>query len=171
MSGREHRYRLELEWSGNRGSGTSAYQAYSRDHEIRAAGKPPLHGSSDPAFRGDASRYNPEELLVAALAACHMLWVLHLCAQAGLIVLDYRDEPSGVMLEEQSGTGRFREVVLRPMVRLAAGTDATRLPAVHARAHELCFIANSVNFEVRCEPRAELVPPSASAATAGERRR
>ncbi len=152
MSGREHRYCIELEWSGNRGTGTSAYHAYSRAHEIRAPGKPPLPGSSDPGFRGDAGRYNPEELLVAALSACHMLWFLHLCADAGVTVMGYRDQPSGVMVEDQTGGGRFREVVLHPLVTLAMAADEARLGALHARAHALCFIANSVNFEVRCEP-------------------
>lgn len=148
----EHRYRLQLSWRGNLGSGTSGYGAYSRAHEIHAEGKPVLSGSSDPSFRGDADRYNPEELLLAALAACHMLWFLHLCTDAGVIVLGYEDQPSGVMVVEPSGGGRFREALLRPAVTLAAASDAAWLAQLHERAHALCFIANSVNFPVRCEP-------------------
>jgi organic hydroperoxide reductase OsmC/OhrA len=165
MSAREHCYRIELDWSGNLGTGTSAYNAYSRAYEIRAPGKPSLPGSSDPAYRGDAARYNPEELLVAALSACHMLWFLHLCADAGVTVVGYRDQPSGVMVEDAAGGGRFREVVLHPLVTLAVAADEPRLSALHERAHELCFIANSVNFEVRCEPL-KVVGPEARAAAA-----
>jgi len=112
-----------------------------------------LQGSSDPVFRGDSKRYNPEELLLAALSTCHMLSFLHLCAEAGVIVVGYEDEPSGVMVLDGSGGGRFHEAVLHPMVRLANADAAARLPALHERAHELCFIAASVNFTVRCEPR------------------
>jgi organic hydroperoxide reductase OsmC/OhrA len=148
----EHRYQLQLTWRGNLGSGTSSYGAYSRAHEFRAEGKPALPGSSDPGFRGDADRYNPEELLLAALAGCHMLWFLHLSADAGIVVHGYEDQPSGVMAVAACGGGRFREALLRPAVTLAAATDAARLAQLHQRAHELCFIANSVNFPVRCEP-------------------
>ncbi|HTW73883.1 MAG TPA: OsmC family protein [Steroidobacteraceae bacterium] len=152
MSDREHDYRVRLRWTGNRGSGTSSYRAYARDHEIDVAGKPPIPGSSDPAFRGDASRYNPEELLVAALSACHMLWYLHLCAAAAISVLEYRDEATGTVLEETDGGGRFREVTLHPVIRLAAGADVQRALQLHERAHALCFIARSVSFPVSCQP-------------------
>jgi organic hydroperoxide reductase OsmC/OhrA len=148
----EHRYRLELSWRGNLGSGTSGYGAYSRAHEIRSAGKPVLYGSADPSFRGHADRYNPEELLLAALAACHMLWFLHLCADAGVVVVGYEDQPSGVMVVDASGGGRFSEALLQPAVTLTVAIDATRLSQLHERAHALCFIANSVNFPVRTEP-------------------
>ena len=117
---REHVYRLEVQWTGNRGSGTSAYRAYGREHEIRATGKPPLPGSSDPAFRGDASRWNPEELLVAALSTCHMLWYLHLCADAGVLVTGYIDRPTGIMVEPNDGAAKFERVILRPLVTLAS---------------------------------------------------
>ena len=148
----EHRYRLQLSWRGDLGSGTSSYRAYSRAHEVRAEGKPVLLCSADKSFRGDAERYNPEELLLAALATCHMLWFLHLCAEAGVIVIGYEDQPSGVMVVEASGGGRFREALLQPAVTLAAAVEASRLAPLHERAHALCFIANSVNFPVRCEP-------------------
>lgn len=152
MAGREHRYTLRLEWQGNRGSGTSTYAAYGREHRLSAAGKPEIAGSSDPAFRGDAARWNPEELLIASLSACHQLWYLHLAAEADITVTAYHDEPVGTMVEDANGGGRFIRVVLRPTVTIREGDDAARAKALHERAHALCFIANSVNFEVGCEP-------------------
>jgi organic hydroperoxide reductase OsmC/OhrA len=148
----EHRYSVTLDWEGNLGAGTSGYRAYSRAHRISAPGKPVLSGSSDPAFRGDGSRYNPEELLVAALSACHMLWFLHLCADAGIVVTSYQDRPEGRMVETEDGGGHFKEVVLRPSVVLREQVAPQVLEGVHQQAHHRCFIANSVNFSVRCEP-------------------
>src|SRR5262245_27862049 len=110
-----HTYEIRITWIGNRGSGTSSYTAYSRDHEIAIAGKAaPLPGSSDHSFRGDAARYNPEELLVSSLSACHMLWFLHLCADAGISIVSYEDAAHGVMRENPDGSGNFVEVVLKP---------------------------------------------------------
>ena len=106
--GKEHRYQLEVAWTGNRGSGTSGYDSYGREHEIRAPGKPGLPGSSDPAFRGDPARWNPEELLVASLSACHMLWYLHLCADAGIVVAEYVDRAEGIMAETRPGSRQVR---------------------------------------------------------------
>lgn len=150
--GREHGYAVRVEWTGDLGGGTAGYRAYSRDHEISAEGKPVLAGSSDPAFRGDPGRYNPEELLVASLSGCHMLWYLHLAADAGLVVTSYVDRASGAMVEAEDGGGRFREVVLAPEVSIAAGGDVELARALHERAHGLCFIARSVSFPVRCRP-------------------
>ena len=150
MADKTHAYQIKLCWTGNTGAGTSGYRAYERAHEISAPGKLPLLGSSDPAFRGDAARYNPEELLVASLSACHMLWYLHLCADQGIIVTGYTDEPCGQMSETADGGGRFTEVVLQSLVTVKAGTDLVRAEQLHARAHALCFIANSMNFPVRC---------------------
>ena len=150
--GKEHRYWLEVTWTGDRGSGTSSYRAYNRDHEIRAAGKPAVPGSSDPAFRGDAARYNPEELLVASLSACHMLWYLHLCAEAGIAVTDYVDRAEGIMAEPSSGIAKFERVILRPCVTLAPGADPALARDLHHAAHARCFIANSVNFAVEHAP-------------------
>ncbi|MBE1537961.1 OsmC family protein [Actinomadura algeriensis] len=147
-----HRYEVSVVWTGNTGTGTSSYRAFERAHEIRAADKPPIAGSADPAFRGDPARWNPEELLVASLSECHMLWFLHLCADAGVVVTAYTDEPLGTMAETADGGGRFEEVVLRPRVTLADPARAGEAAALHTRAHELCFIANSVNFPVRHEP-------------------
>lgn len=147
-----HRYEMTVTWTGNTGTGTSGYRDYERTHEVVSHGKPPIPASSDPSFRGDASRWNPEELLVASLSQCHMLWFLHLCAAAGVVVTDYVDRPLGMMAETADGGGHFQEVVLRPDVRFATPDQAVRAGALHERAHRLCFIANSVNFPVRCEP-------------------
>jgi len=149
---KDHYYATTIEWTGNRGTGTSAYRAYSRDHIIRIPGKPDIPGSSDPHFLGDPARHNPEEMLVAALSACHMLWYLHLCAEAGIVVTAYRDAAEGVMLLEPDGGGQFIRVTLRPEVTLAAGTDEEDARALHHEAHEKCFIARSMNFPVGVEP-------------------
>lgn len=148
---RTHSYEAEVIWTGNQGSGTSGYKAYSRDHVIRAGSKPEIPGSSDPAFRGDPARYNPEDMLVASLSACHMLWYLHLCATNKIVVEDYRDHAQGVMVETADGGGHFESVTLRPRVIIAAGGDLALAERLHAEAHAKCFIANSVNFPVRHE--------------------
>ncbi len=150
MTDKTHSYQINLLWTGNTGTGTSGYRAYERAHEISLPGKLPILGSSDPTFRGDATRYNPEELLVASLSACHMLWYLHLCADQGIVVTSYIDEPRGQMLETADGGGCFTEVVLYPRVSVKAGTDLVLAEQLHERAHALCFIANSMNFPVRC---------------------
>ena len=148
----QHHYRVDVEWTGNRGTGTDGYRNYSRDHVIRVAGKPELAGSSDPTFRGDASRHNPEDMLVTALSTCHMLSYLHMATVAGVVVTAYVDAAEGTMATEGDG-GRFIEVVLRPVVTISATSDLARAEAAHEAAHHACFIANSVNFPVRCEPR------------------
>ncbi len=151
MSGRHHEYSATVTWIGNRGTGTSGYRDYSRDHVIAAGSKPDIPGSADPAFRGDAERWNPEDLLVASVSACHKLWYLHLCAVSGVVVTAYEDHAEGLMVTEEDGSGRFTEVVLRPRVTISSG-DRERAASLHHDAHEKCFIANSVNFPVRCEP-------------------
>lgn len=149
---RRHVYRTRVEWTGDRGTGTSGYREYDRSHEITAGPlKPPIPGSSDPSFRGDPARWNPEELLVASISACHKLWYLHLCAEAGIVVTAYVDEAEGVMVEGADGGGRFERVTLRPRVTLTAG-DPAKARALHHEAHAKCFIANSLNFPVLCEP-------------------
>ncbi len=152
MTGREHRYQTTVRWTGNRGQGTASYRAYGREHTVEVFGKSPIEGSSDPAFRGDPARYNPEELLVAAASACHMLMYLHLCADAGVVVTGYEDGAAGVMVEDADGGGRFRSIVLRPRITLAAGSDRERARTLHADAHRLCFIANSLSVPIACEP-------------------
>lgn len=149
---RQHQYRLRIVWTGNTGTGTSTYTSYERSYEISSEGKPAIAGSSDPAFRGDRTRWNPEDLLVASLSACHQLWYLHLCAEAGIVVLEYVDEPEGIMEELPDGSGRFLRAILRPRVTIAAEGDPAKSQVLHETAHTKCFIANSVNFPVVCEP-------------------
>jgi len=141
-----------VRWTGNQGSGTSAYRAYSRNHEISAAGKPVVPASSDPAFNGDPGRYNPEDLLVASLSGCHMLWYLHLCAVNKVVVLEYQDNASGTMEETAGGGGRFVGVTLHPSITVTAQSDLDTARRLHHDAHEKCFIAGSVNFPVRVQP-------------------
>ena len=150
---KQHAYDVQIAWRDTGGVGTRSYTSYRRDHVIRVAGKPQIAASSDPAFRGDEQRYNPEELLVASLASCHMLWYLHLCAVECICVLEYRDAAHGVMEEVAGGGGAFVAVTLHPEVRVAPGADRERAVALHEQAHEMCFIARSVNFPVHCEPQ------------------
>jgi organic hydroperoxide reductase OsmC/OhrA len=147
----QHEYQLETQWQGNQGTGTSGYKTYSRAHIVRAKGKPDIHGSSDKAFHGDVERWNPEELLIAALSQCHMLSFLHVAQAAGVVVESYRDHASGVLETSVDGSGRITEVILRPTIEISEG-DQAALPALHHKASELCFIANSVNFPVRHQP-------------------
>jgi len=149
---RDHAYVVTITWTGNRGTGTSGYRSYARAHDVTVPGKPPIPFSSDPAFQGDRQRYNPEEMLVASLSSCHMLWYLHLCSVEGILVQAYEDIAEGVMTETPEGGGAFTEVVLAPEIRLSAGADLDRARALHAEAHRKCFIANSVNFPVLHEP-------------------
>ncbi|MGP2682438.1 OsmC family protein [Serratia marcescens] len=150
----EHHYQVAVTWQGNLGAGTEDYRAYGRDHLIGAAGKADIAGSADPAFRGDATRWNPEDLLVASLSACHKLWYLHLCATSGISVLAYQDDAVGVMREDAARGGFFTPVTLRPQVTVRDGDDLQLAQQLHEKAHHLCFIANSVNFPVACEPHA-----------------
>jgi organic hydroperoxide reductase OsmC/OhrA len=139
-----HHYEVEVRWSG----ATTNYRSYSRNHEARVPGRPPIPSTADPKFRGDESRWNPEQLLVASLSECHMLWYLHLCAEAGIVVTDYHDAAAGVMDDVS-----FQSVTLRPRVTItdAARTDAAR--ELHTEAHKRCFVANSMNFPVTHEPQ------------------
>lgn len=152
MVNRTHRYGVDVVWTGNNGTGTRDYRSYDRDHEIHVPGKPVLMGSSDPAFRGSEERYNPEEMLVAAVSACHMLWYLHLCADNAVVVTEYGDEATGLMEERPGKPGRFVEVELRPRVVIHQSSSVAMAIELHERAHELCYIANSVNFPVGCTP-------------------
>lgn len=148
MAEKTHHYAVQVTWTGNEGTGTSSYRGYSRSHVIQADGKPSINGSSDPSFRGDQTRWNPEELFLASLSACHKLWYLGLCAEAGIVVLEYEDKAEGTMIEESNGAGQFTSVVLRPRIILASGSDIENAYALHKTAHEKCFIARSVNFPV-----------------------
>jgi len=163
MADRTHHYRISNRWTGNLGSGTANYRAYSRNFEMEGAGKVlAVPGTSDPNFRGDPARYNTEELLVGCLSGCHMLWMLHLCAEAGITVTEYADEATGEMVEHADGAGEFVKVTLRPRMTI---TDAARIEEaqeLHHRAHEVCFIARSVNFPVACEAVVRAAPSSES---------
>ncbi|SEH01979.1 Organic hydroperoxide reductase OsmC/OhrA [Nonomuraea solani] len=148
---RQHTYQTVVTWTGNKGSGTSGYRDFGREHDLSADGPPTIAGTSDPAFRGDPARWNPEQLLVGSLAQCHMLWYLHKCAMAGVVVTAYEDRSTGTMAETADG-GHFTEVVLRPKVTVASPEMTEAALALHADAHKSCFIAASVNFPVRHEP-------------------
>ncbi len=148
-----HSYDVTVEWTGNLGSGTDSYRSYSRAHEVLADGKPPIAASSDPAFRGDAARWNPEELLLTSVAQCHMLWYLHLCATNGVVVTDYADRPQGVMtMDATGGGGQFTSVTLCPEVTVAEASMVDKAVSLHGEVHALCFIARSVNFPITHEP-------------------
>lgn len=153
MASKHHSYSVKVKWNGNRGAGTSDYGSYGREHTISAGTKPDIGGSSDPAFRGDPTRWNPEDLLVASISACHKLWYLSLCARSGIAVLSYEDRAEGMMVEEPSGGGRFTHVRLCPEITVRSGDDIDLARRLHHDAHAKCFIANSVNFPIECDPR------------------
>lgn len=148
----EHHFALELEWTGNRGTGTSDYKSYGREHIVSAEGKHPIEGSSDRVFRGNAERWNPEEMLIAALSQCHLLSYLHVAASHGVVVTAYTDAATGTMEQTGNGGGHFTSVTLRPLVTIAGGDSALAL-SLHEEASEKCFIAASVNFPVLHEPQ------------------
>ena len=150
--GKAHHYKTTVTWTGNKGTGTSAYRAYERSHILSIEHKTALDMSSDPAFLGDSTKHNPEELLLASLSSCHMLWYLHLCANAGVVVTAYTDEASGIMEENENG-GRFTTVTLYPCVTVATATMIEKANALHAEANKKCFIANSCNFPVKHVPQ------------------
>ncbi len=150
-------YSVALAWDGSP-AGTANVREYSRDHIITAGEKPPLQGSADAIFRGDNARWNPEELLVASMAQCHMLWYLHLAARAGITVLTYHDHPTGTLMMETDGSGRFTEITLHPSVVVVDAGNIGRAAELHDKAHKLCFVANSVNFQVHFEPSTHAAP-------------
>lgn len=147
----EHHYALTATWTGDRGTGTSGYRDYARDVTISVEGKPDLLASADKPFRGDPARWNPEDMLLAALSECHLLSYLHACVTAGVVVVSYRDQATGTMTEDGRSGGAFTDVLLRPEVVVAEPSMIERAERAHAEAHRMCFIANSVNFPVRHE--------------------
>ena len=149
---RQHQFNAKVEWTGNIGSGTSSYTAYSRSHTLSADGKTPLACSSAPAFRGDGALYNPEDMLLYSVASCHMLWFLHCCADAGVVVTAYTDHPQGTLVIDADGIGRFTDIKLHPVVTLQNPEQAEQLAALHDKAHRHCFIANSLNCPVSIIP-------------------
>ncbi|MEM7505199.1 MAG: OsmC family protein [Pseudomonadota bacterium] len=145
-----HEYQATIRWTGNEGAGTQTYKGYSRNHEIVFPGIAPIFGSSDPSFRGDPGRMNPEQALLSAVSTCHMLWFLHLGMEAGLVVEAYEDQARAEMAMNPDGSGRFTQAMLRPHVTISAG-DTSVADEVHHKAHEVCFIARSVNFPIHCQ--------------------
>lgn len=148
---KEHKYHTTLQWTGNTGKGTESYRGYERAHRIAVQGKSEIECSSDPSFRGDKSKYNPEEMFLASLSSCHMLWFLHLSADAGVVVEEYTDSANGVMLESEDGNGKFKEVILHPNVKVKEEWMMKKVNELHDKAHHFCFIANSCNFPIRHE--------------------
>lgn len=155
---KQHTYTATITWTGNQGTGTSEYKAYSRNHIISAEGKKDIEGSSDPSFRGDKSRYSPEDLLLDSISACHMLWYLHLCSVHGVIVTAYEDKASAIMLEDKDGSGEFSEATLNPHVTVQHESMIKKANALHHEANKLCFIARSVKFPVHHKPTAFVKP-------------
>ncbi|WP_461453189.1 OsmC family protein [Mucilaginibacter sp.] len=152
-----HFYKATINWTGNLGKGTSQYKAYSRNHEISSEDKPTIYASSDPSFRGEGTRYNPEELFVASLSSCHMLWYLHLCSEAGVVVIDYIDNATGTMTETEDGSGHFTEVTLHPVVIVTEASMVDKANELHYEAHKFCFVANSCNFPVHHNPTCQVI--------------
>lgn len=149
----DHHYTATIVWAGDKGTGTSGYTDYGRDHRIRIDGKADMDASSDPHFRGDASKHNPEDLFLSSIASCHMLWYLHLCADHGIIVKGYTDKASGLMQTTANGSGKFTKMVLRPEVMVTEESMMTLAGSLHHQAHAMCFLANSVDFEIIVEPQ------------------
>ncbi|MCY7363038.1 MAG: OsmC family protein [Ignavibacteria bacterium] len=145
---KEHQYQLKLNWTGNTGLGTADYRSYHRSYTVSINGKADILGSSDTPFRGDGAKHNPEEFLLMAIASCHMLWYLHLCADAGIVVIEYHDEAKGKMIEVQGGGGKFEEVVLHPVVVITDATMIEKANQLHSEANKKCFISNSCNFPI-----------------------
>lgn len=145
-----HEYTAQIEWTGNRGQGTRTYKHYDRNWSVMTSGKPPIACSNDPLLGGDPTLHNPEDLLLASLSACHMLWYLHYASVAGIVVLGYSDTPIGVGESMPDGAGRFVNATLRPHITLAPGADTAAADALHGDIHKVCFIARSVSFPVRC---------------------
>lgn len=154
---KEHHYKATIQWTGNKGTGTSGYRNYERSHTISIENKAIIEGSSDPAFRGDQTKYNPEEMLLASLSSCHMLWYLHFCSEEGIIVTEYIDHATGIMAEKENGSGYFKEVTLHPTVIVTEESMVKKANELHHKASEFCFIANSVNFPVKHIPTAATI--------------
>ena len=154
---KQHHYKTSLEWVGNEGNGTQSYRSYNRNHLVRVVGKHhEIQGSSDPSFLGDQARYNPEELFLSSLSACHMLWYLHLCSTQQIIVTDYVDNATGLMEEDETGSGRFIAVMLNPQVKVTDTAMIDKANQLHEEANKMCFIANSCNFKIDHNPVTQL---------------
>jgi len=150
--GRKHHYQVTVTWTGNRGDGTRTYRGYDRTWDVATPGKPVIHCSNDPLLGGNPALPNPEDMLLASLSACHMLWYLHLASEAGIVVESYQDNPTGVGETSPNGAGRFLSATLKPHILIEAGADLAEAKAIHHRVHEFCFIARSVNFPIAYAP-------------------
>ena len=146
-----HDSTAEIVWTGDRGEGTRHYRGYDRTWRIATPGKPAIECSNDPLLGGDPARPNPEDLLLSSLAACHMLWYLHLASDAGIVVRAYEDSPLGVGETGPRAEGRFLRAVLRPRIAVQRGADLAKADALHHEVHHFCFIARSVNFPIAYE--------------------
>ncbi|MGZ3865085.1 MAG: OsmC family protein [Bacteroidia bacterium] len=149
---KEHHYTANIVWTGNKGEGTKTYTSYDRNYTISIANKPDINGSADIPFRGDGTKYNPEDFLLCSLSTCHMLWFLHFCADNGIVVTDYKDNPKGTMIQKESGGGHFTEVILNPVVTITDSSKTELANSLHTKANEKCFIANSCNFPIKHNP-------------------
>jgi len=153
-----HNYEIKVEWTGNDGNGTINYKSYNRNHEISSEGKyDKINGSSDPSFLGDKTKYNPEDLFISSISACHMLWYLHLCSVNEIVVAEYIDNATGIMIELENGSGKFTEVTLNPNVKITNPHLIDRANELHAEANKKCFIANSCNFKIEHKPNTVVV--------------
>ncbi len=148
----EHNYKLTAVWTGNTGEGTKNVRTYDRSHTISFQGKPDLFLTTDNPAVGDKSKLNPEDLLVSAISSCHLLSYLYLCSMAGIVVMGYSDNATGTMIEKESGGGSFKEITLNPVIYVSDESMVEKAIELHHKAHEICYIANSVNFEVKCNP-------------------
>ncbi len=152
----EHHYNLTANWTGNKGDGTKNVRTYDRSHTVSIQGKPELFLTTDNPAVGDKSKLNPEDLLVSAISSCHMLSYLYVCSLEGIVITSYTDNATGIMIEKSSGGGSFKEVTLNPVFYVANESMMQRAIELHHKAHEICYIANSVNFEVKCNPTCEV---------------
>ncbi|ADG98726.1 OsmC family protein [Segniliparus rotundus DSM 44985] len=145
-----HEFQTRLEWSG---STAGDYREYSRSH---TAANPParaeLRLSSAPEYVGDAGLLNPEQLLVTAASSCHMLSFLALANRKKIDVRAYQDDALGEMPSDEKPV-RISRITLRPVITVAPGSDHALVVELAHRAHDVCFIANSLNSEVRVEPK------------------
>lgn len=146
---KEHKYSLDIVWTGNTGKGTSNYRSYERDFKVQIENKIPMKLSADPAFRGNASKYNPEELFLISISSCHMLWLLHLCSENGVVISEYMDTPQGTMIINEDGSGKFIEVILNIRIKLDSDHSIGLLNELNKKANKMCFIANTLNIPVK----------------------
>ena len=154
---KKHEYQTKITWTGNQGEGTKKYNSYTRDYSIQILNKAVIQGSSDPAFLGDANKHNPEDLLVSSISSCHMLWFLHLASTKGIVVVNYTDNATGVMIEKEDGSGYFESVTLNPVVTITEASRIKETNELHQLANQYCFISNSLNFKVKHQPICQVV--------------